>query len=1104
MADDIEVGSVRIPVFADTQPFDREIQNDLKSRASRAARDVGRRMGGDIVEGLKLQYRARIADARESFARGLIDKREFERQGRIAADAFNKGIIGEIERLGSTGRLTQQRFIELTESMKKVGQEGQRIGTNTRGSLENLQGWIRGTFVVGFLALFTGMVTRAGRLLEGLGQRTRDVLELGGERLRTRESFESIAGARGLDPVEVTNDLRRALRAMVGDVTLWRNANKALLAELPVTSESMAEMAFLARRMAESVGRDGTEAFTRLVDGIAKGEQAILEELNLMTRLETAVQNEARARGVNADTWDQQTKIAIFFNAVMEEMREKVALMGEDSLDSGERVKQLTTFVDNLKGAAAEAVAESPAFSSFLSRIGTDAESSAGRVQELANRIGAFADTVAEAGERALRSPLGDVMRFGFGVVAGNFASQGRAASDLTGLDEVFQRNLRRREIETADSIEEIDNLRIRNLTQIRDLLREDAEANAARVKQLRLELTLMNSKRAELARINEEAGTGTDRPTPEDPQIRRQREQIQQSIADSFFALSHSAVDVELRALDQLEDRLREVGGLTDEWASRIDALRERTRDQGAFGELQAALQSLPEEGNKRVAGLEALHARASELIRGLDESSDLWAQLVRFLQLVEQESEVAAAALNRVKKATEIDPKSEAIALSQKENALAAERISLAQEHARAIEQGARGALQIAEALGVIDSRVSQALQGAAQLASSLVEIASLMQAGQGIGLGPILGVLGAGASIISAIRNDGEAGERRAQQLIDSQANLIRALDELAGAVLSGMTTSERDRVLSAAGSVLSDIESQGALEPFIRDRIDDPRVLADLRRLQEVTGITFLDGNEVEDLEALRRAIEALQELGLSGFGDDLTGQLDRIDWLFDTLGDSAGDAADRLALIIKALRDTADTDEGRSLATHLSELFASGGADAVTAFLDALATRFAAGDESLFERGGAFFGMTREEALRFLEELRAAATGGGIVGGGSNVQRLAVNITEAQGSQLVSLASTQVHHLAAIRAALEGRSLPAIPTPSAAALAPAGMGGVTYNLDIDVSVAGDVTDAGARALGGSIASQVVEQLGVRTAQKWRGAGRFGSPKLTGNQ
>lgn len=89
-----------------------EFEQGMKEGGRKAARTLSR--------ALQQEYRVRMARARLDLAEGTIDEKAFEREGREAAQAFNRGLTGGIRRLRGQGNVDALTLAGLTTGFKRT------------------------------------------------------------------------------------------------------------------------------------------------------------------------------------------------------------------------------------------------------------------------------------------------------------------------------------------------------------------------------------------------------------------------------------------------------------------------------------------------------------------------------------------------------------------------------------------------------------------------------------------------------------------------------------------------------------------------------------------------------------------------------------------------------------------------------------------------------------------------------------------------------------------------------------------------------------------------------------------------------------------------
>ncbi|HYG70192.1 MAG TPA: hypothetical protein VD838_21125 [Anaeromyxobacteraceae bacterium] len=618
--------------------------------------------------------------------------------------------------------------------------------------------------------------------------------------------------------------------------------------------------------------------------------------------------------------------------------------------------------------------------------------------------------------------------------------------------------------------------------------------ASNARVAQLEAEADGIKRALGLITDGTAEAAETVDAEAEERLQKARDRaDEMQRDIVGRLTALTATATDDLRHALAQLrrdaEETFEAAGReIPADVLAAFEALERQISSTGALEMYQRSFEELGDEvSDFALNELQMLYGSLERYIETLEEGTTAHEDASQLLKEIDERAESVAGALNEQSEAAK-DARREMQALANQET------INNLRDTARTIEENARAALQLAEALGLIDSNAARAIEGLIQVGANAARVA----AGDVTAIPGLIG--GIAQTVGSLFSNKDEERERRRRhyERITSEAQLIRALEELTGAVVTDMTAGERERAL-AAGQRMQERFAAADENPlgleFRSLRVRDAEELAELMRLQEATGITFIeDGNKVMRAE-FEAALDKLEEMGIGVFGDTLEGRIDGLNWKFGLLGDEAGDAAAQLQELVDILLNTKGA---QAFGQALQAAMAAGGADA---FIDGLVERLASGDQSLFAAGGIFEGMTAEQAQRVLEETqRLLEEGGGVIGGGGdNVARLAVNLTEAQGSQLIALGSTQVYHLAAIHALLSGSRAPE-PTSIAAPLpATLGAGGGITIESLQVTVEAPGGDGKSLVAAAPKAGALMaEEFSRRISSRHRAAGGTGRP------
>lgn len=347
---------------------------------------------------------------------------------------------------------------------------------------------------------------------------------------------------------------------------------------------------------------------------------------------------------------------------------------------------------------------------------------------------------------------------------------------------------------------------------------------------------------------------------------------------------------------------------------------------------------------------------------------------------------------------------------------------------EIAGELEDAARGVLRLAEAFGSLDDQTRKALEGAIDLASAVGSIAS-----SGFSVGAVIQGIGGLVSLGAGLFG---GGDRRAQEIeqrkrqIQVMIDLQRAIERLTSEVQtgSGVSPSELRSGLDALKEIIFQVtqnQSQGALgigginlvsgDQVARLFQQNPELLRELRRIEEETGIRFIEGLldglvTDEDIRRLEAAQEAMRHIGenLGRFNlETVAGQMERFNLLVNQF--DIDDPIKQMELFLKTVGSLAPALRG---AMKDFDLSTAEGRQAASDFVASIANELASKGvtkriESLFGEG-----ITPGEVLDILNQmdrLLDQATEGGAEGRQAVVRD--VQITEARAGRLLAINTT---------------------------------------------------------------------------------------------
>lgn len=1147
---DAALPGLSIPVTADLAPLGRQgpqIERAAGVAGKSAASAFQKQFGGtagkkatkEFTDAMERQFKVSQADIREALARGLITPQEAQKQGQEAGRKYKDSLLAEIKRRSAAGDLSDRDFVDLTDRLESVGETGgEQFNEGMMSRMRRLPGLVQGIIAGGVVAVVVAGFRRAAEAIGDFGR-------LVGETNQIQRGFTSLTTQRGLDPVETLNELRQATNGAVQGVELMRRSNLLLNSELSLSSQQVGELAFLSRRLAESMGRDAAEGFDRFSRGIVKMESELLDELGIMVRVDDATKSWAEANGRSADSLTDAERQLALYTAVVEQARVKVAALGDEELDAGTRVQQAAAFWDDLKRAIVVAVAESPRIESFFNSMGVGASNAADRVQDLADRVGALIDSGSGSligagggglagliGGAAVGSAAGGVGAIPGALIGGALGTLGGSAAgqilgDFGGptFDEALQARQEQRAQEQAvvairqqtDLLQlEADRLRLRQ--ELADIQREDAQ-NVEAQRQTMEQLRATEETIARL-RTDKEKPKGDGLTDAERQRLLNQAAEAQNLMRTMLADLTASALDDQVEALRQFEAKARETyrklgqafpAALEEgirklrENAELMSQLESRSREFKGLQDLGAT----PEHLTQIAQFLRAITAERDALEEG-SEAREKYNELVRrTMDLYQRGAKtIGDEADRRVKaeeRALEAAERAAAAAVRAREQELRGLR-----DTARLIEENARAALQLADAFGIVDDNVARTLEGLVQVGTSIARIA-------GGDMTAIPAAIGSLAQVVSSLFGEDPKAAARIERHREAMRDLEVALLELRDAYLNVSAEQLREDQSFVAGSANFwefGAAGQGLFKgEQIREMIlehlgmDEASLRRRFAELDERYGLELLTLWEAGDFEGLAEAMAALPSViqdqidKLGGFGDDVAGVIARLNFQFDLLGNT--NAAERLAAINAGLKEL-----GLTAGEFQDELDELAGLDLSTEEGRRRRDEIIASVAPILASQGFDAGAFTPEQIRalFEEWARAEGAAGGLTG--SSATRLSTNITVSQGDEMLSVMWTELYEaqkqtaeLRAIASLLSGGgyAIPSTAVPSRALAAGAPMNVLVEFDGFTVDVTGLIVqggEAGARQAMEAGARAFNEIIGRDLGPALRGQGTGG--------
>lgn len=523
---------------------------------------------------------------------------------------------------------------------------------------------------------------------------------------------------------------------------------------------------------------------------------------------------------------------------------------------------------------------------------------------------------------------------------------------------------------------------------------------------------------------------------------LAQEQEALRRGAQDALARLTKTLTDDLTLELDRLKRLVAEKFGaaVPEEIKRQLDAMEANI---GAVGFFEVLDDSLADAESRMETALGQMQLGSSEL------AIELHRQLQLMADATEQQMIGVDVALeeykkleDRLKKIRDLQIKvaagiADAGAGDPKPEADTSVRDAI--EMGRQVEAAARGALQLAEAFGIVDENTSSVLQNIVQIAANIPALSEVLGADK-LDVGKLaataLPVLGGIAGLVSQIFGDSPAEQQR-RQTLEANSKAIRELTSKVGLLgealdISGTDLTAADPALAALFAELDRYEQLAGrttgtfLIPrdFTQSAFDAlPAEMRDLiQRIADELNVE-LNGTE-ESFRQLQQAIDQARAK-MTEFGEDFDSVLAQLDFESAIFGDKG--PLDRLKKLLETFGSAAATGVPGGLARRaglgavspaIAQILAAGdpntpeGRAAIRAMIQQFAALMAGGggilDASLL--GDLNSDEFRRLLVDLIEQLNALDGETGSTQG-SSINR---SITEVTGSRLEArLANIQV-------------------------------------------------------------------------------------------
>lgn len=252
-----------------------------------------------------------------------------------------------IERIGGTSRLTETELARVqaqaTEAAAKLKAMGQEVPPGIQkiaDAAKNIEPPLTmADKAAGLLKSTFGQFTAANIVSNLIGKAADEIgrfVEQGSKFPGLQNSFNNLTRGIGQDGAAMLNNMSTATKGLVSNYDLVTSANKAMLLGLPVTSESMGDLAKAATTLGKAMGQDATTSLNDLITALGRSSPMILDNLGLTVKVGEANDAYAAKLGKSAEQLTDAEKKLAFYEAAMEAARTKTKELGDQTQTLGE------------------------------------------------------------------------------------------------------------------------------------------------------------------------------------------------------------------------------------------------------------------------------------------------------------------------------------------------------------------------------------------------------------------------------------------------------------------------------------------------------------------------------------------------------------------------------------------------------------------------------------------------------------------------------------------------------------------------------------------------------------------------------------------------
>lgn len=277
--------------------------------------------------------------------------------GKLLQQAHN--IVAAVNEIGGATKLTEAEKARLNATLQKAIEKYKTLGSEAPRAMHDLEEATRrveppltlADKAAGLLKSTFGQFTAANlvsQVVSSMTQRVGEFVATGTKLPAVEASFSRLTGGINQNSGQMLAAMNASTKGMVADYDLMLGANKAMLLGLPVTTESMGELAHTATVLGKAMGQDATKSLDDLITALGRSSPMILDNLGLTVKVGDANEAYAAKLGKTADQLSDADRKMAFYQAALDAAREKTAQLGEQTKTLGEIIETGWTKTGNV------------------------------------------------------------------------------------------------------------------------------------------------------------------------------------------------------------------------------------------------------------------------------------------------------------------------------------------------------------------------------------------------------------------------------------------------------------------------------------------------------------------------------------------------------------------------------------------------------------------------------------------------------------------------------------------------------------------------------------------------------------------------------------